>query len=563
MESELRQILKSGVGLPWVSLAIALVILGGWIVSVCLHEFGHAIVAYGGGDTTVKSKGYLTLNPLKYTDVTFSLVYPLLLLMLGGIALPGAAVYINTHLLRNRGWQSAVSAAGPIATGLVALLMAIPFHWGWASAEHWFWYGFAYLASLQVAALCFNLLPIPPLDGFGMIEPWLPSSLQQQLRRWSRYSFLVLIATLWTIPPAQQAFWSVVRAGSQGLGIPLEMTQIGYSLFRQASPAMMGLVFVGIVLFHKQFYQPGTKGQQGSTIDLEASLAAYDRAIESDHVSAEIWFGRGCVLGELQCYQEAIASYDQALTAQPDNPADCCWNRMLAQYHLKQYDAAVASFNELIQHKTPDPEHWYFYGFMLAQMQQYQQAIDSYDQVLSLRPDDAEVWLNRGKALYDLGDYDSAVEDLDRSIYLQPQLYEAWYRRGLIFSQQQHHQRALASFDQALSIEENEPVVWAAKGLALIQLEQNSAAASAYERAITLAPKNSLAWYNKACCHARQGQSILALECLQRAIQLDPDSIRELARTDPDFDRLHQESSFQTLLEGNGQPYDSPWLAEL
>ena len=43
--------------------ATAVVIILGWIFSVCLHEFGHAAVAYWGGDRTVKEKGYLTLNP--------------------------------------------------------------------------------------------------------------------------------------------------------------------------------------------------------------------------------------------------------------------------------------------------------------------------------------------------------------------------------------------------------------------------------------------------------------------------------------------------------------------
>jgi Zn-dependent protease len=38
-----------------------------WVFSVCLHEFGHAYVAYRGGDYTVRDKGYLTLNPLHYT----------------------------------------------------------------------------------------------------------------------------------------------------------------------------------------------------------------------------------------------------------------------------------------------------------------------------------------------------------------------------------------------------------------------------------------------------------------------------------------------------------------
>ena len=66
-----------------------LFVFGGWMISLCLHEFGHAIVAYFGGDTSVKDKGYLTLNPLNYTDPGLSLLLPMIFLVMGGIALPG------------------------------------------------------------------------------------------------------------------------------------------------------------------------------------------------------------------------------------------------------------------------------------------------------------------------------------------------------------------------------------------------------------------------------------------------------------------------------------------
>src|SRR6267143_6454520 len=71
------------------------------IFSVCLHEFGHAIVAYYGGDTSVLEKGYLTFNPLIYTHPVYSLLLPVLFMMLGGIGLPGGAVYIERDRLRS------------------------------------------------------------------------------------------------------------------------------------------------------------------------------------------------------------------------------------------------------------------------------------------------------------------------------------------------------------------------------------------------------------------------------------------------------------------------------
>ena len=71
-------------------------VLAGWLASLCLHEFGHAIAAYGCGDLSVPNKGYLTLNPLRYTHLQFSIIWPLVFLAFGGIGLPGGAVYVNT-----------------------------------------------------------------------------------------------------------------------------------------------------------------------------------------------------------------------------------------------------------------------------------------------------------------------------------------------------------------------------------------------------------------------------------------------------------------------------------
>src|SRR5512145_2144288 len=101
------------------------IVFFGWIFSLCLHEFSHALVAYLGGNYTVREKGYLTFNPLKYTHPLYSLVLPLLFLVMGGIGLPGGAVYIETWRLRSRAWRSIVALAGPMANLLVGIVLGI------------------------------------------------------------------------------------------------------------------------------------------------------------------------------------------------------------------------------------------------------------------------------------------------------------------------------------------------------------------------------------------------------------------------------------------------------
>jgi Zn-dependent protease len=182
-------------------------VLGGWGVSLCLHEFGHAFVAYRGGDREVYFKGYLTLDPRKYTDPVFSLVLPLLILAVGGIPLPGGAVFINHYSLRNRRVESMVSLAGPLFNLVLGVLLMIAV----SVFQPTFWLASAlsYLALLQIFAFVLNILPIPGLDGWGAIEPWLSPQAQQFGAKARPWAPLILCAAIFAIPAVGQAFSDV------------------------------------------------------------------------------------------------------------------------------------------------------------------------------------------------------------------------------------------------------------------------------------------------------------------------------------------------------------------
>lgn len=230
-------------------LSVAIFVSIGWIISVCLHEFGHAVVAYWGGDTSVKDKGYLTLNPLKYTDINLSLTLPLIFVLMGGIPLPGAAVYINHNRLRNRWWQSAVSAAGPVASIIVALLLALPFKLGLALPNRenlWIWSALAFLIYLEIYVTIINSLPIPSLDGYGVIEPWLPQQVQAQLGKLSKYGILFLFMLLWFVQPVSRFFGELSASIASFIGVPVEMIGVGSSLFHRTAGILL-LVAVGII----------------------------------------------------------------------------------------------------------------------------------------------------------------------------------------------------------------------------------------------------------------------------------------------------------------------------
>ena len=209
-----------------------LLILLGWMFSLCLHEFAHAWVAYRGGDTSVRDKGYLSFNPARYTNWVESLLWPLAFLLVGGIALPGGAVYVNRAALRSRGWDCAVSLAGPAANLLLLLVLVIPFHLGVVDVEHptILWAAYAFVCELQIMAALFNLVPIPPLDGFGAVSAFMDPLARARAYAMSTFVFLVFLMVLWSPNAVSFAFWGAIRDLTRAVGIPPELIALGWQM---------------------------------------------------------------------------------------------------------------------------------------------------------------------------------------------------------------------------------------------------------------------------------------------------------------------------------------------
>lgn len=216
-------------------LAVFFFVTLGWIVSVSLHEFGHAVVAYLGGDHAVRQRGYLSLNPLKYTHGFVSIILPVVILLLGGIGLPGGAVYINMSAIRSNRVRSLVSAAGPMMTGGITLLLAIPFLFGFAPADisqhSEFWAGLTFLAFVQLWALMFNLMPVPGFDGFGILLPFLPRRFAIQASRFSSLILFAFIALYLSDTVVRRAFWQVMGVALSLLGMDPDLISFGFDLF--------------------------------------------------------------------------------------------------------------------------------------------------------------------------------------------------------------------------------------------------------------------------------------------------------------------------------------------
>ncbi|MCC7366195.1 MAG: site-2 protease family protein [Dehalococcoidia bacterium] len=216
---------------------IRAIVFGGWIVSLTFHEFAHALTAYLGGDRAIRERGYLTLNPVRFMHPITSVVLPLFFVLMGGMPLIGGATMVCVADLRSRWWRTLVSLAGPATNLACAGAIGLVFHYGLVDPYTAAGAGLGYLAFLQVAAAMWNLIPLPPFDGFGALEPHLgetPRRYAAMLGPWG--GFLLAWGLMAVIPGAADSFWDQVYEFTYGLGIhpgSIAWGEWGATLFRR------------------------------------------------------------------------------------------------------------------------------------------------------------------------------------------------------------------------------------------------------------------------------------------------------------------------------------------
>lgn len=157
--------------------------LAALILSIIAHEIAHGYAAESLGDPTPRLAGRLTLNPLAHIDLVGSILIPAFLVLSGSSILFGWAkpVPYNPYNLRNPRWGEAIVAGAGIATNLLLAVLFALLTRAFAGAP-----AADFLATISYLNLflgLFNLIPFPPLDGFGLLAGLLPFSLSYPLRQ--------------------------------------------------------------------------------------------------------------------------------------------------------------------------------------------------------------------------------------------------------------------------------------------------------------------------------------------------------------------------------------------
>jgi Zn-dependent protease len=193
------------------------------ILSICVHEFGHAFVADKLGDDTPARQGRVTLNPFAHADP------------IGTLALPAIALFLSSGRSMGFGWgkpvmtnpvrytrrfsmrvgQMFVGFAGPamnIVFGtLIAAVMVTLIKTGTVSRADFGdmdkpWYMLNWAIILNYALFFFNLIPSPPLDGGHVIQGLLPRRLLPGYQEIARYGIFILMAFMLS-PTLGRVIW--------------------------------------------------------------------------------------------------------------------------------------------------------------------------------------------------------------------------------------------------------------------------------------------------------------------------------------------------------------------
>ncbi|MBL1173909.1 tetratricopeptide repeat protein [Pantanalinema sp. GBBB05] len=134
----------------------------------------------------------------------------------------------------------------------------------------------------------------------------------------------------------------------------------------------------------------------------------------SESNDLQVLIAQGLKFAESEQYAEAIASYEQAIQLQPQNP-NARYHRAEVLANLGKYEQALAGFDQVIQLQPNHAAAWVFRAVMLIYLHRYQEALDSCDRVLTIQPDHPEAWTFRGVSLYYLGRYELAYASYNRA----------------------------------------------------------------------------------------------------------------------------------------------------
>ena len=178
--------------------------LPGLLMAIVAHEWAHGFMAKKFGDNTAEREGRLTLNPAAHIDPFGTIILPLVLLSIGGMAFGYAKpVPVNTRNFKDyRKGVFWVSFAGPLMNFFLGTLSGLVFAIIATKVPQSFGFYNILIEMLKFSMVinfvlgAFNLIPIPPLDGSKMVASFLKGEAARKYEELSRYANIVFLGLI-------------------------------------------------------------------------------------------------------------------------------------------------------------------------------------------------------------------------------------------------------------------------------------------------------------------------------------------------------------------------------
>lgn len=168
------------------------------LIAFTVHEFAHAYTAYRFGDNTAKDQGRLTLNPIQHLDP-----FGTILILIAGFGWARPVPVDRRNFKNPRAAGVLVSIMGPISNLVLAFIGYGIFYFlistgSWTGTSKFFMDFLDVFVRLNMMLFIFNLFPLPPLDGYRIVEDLVSPTVRAKMTQYEQYSILVFLIILVT-----------------------------------------------------------------------------------------------------------------------------------------------------------------------------------------------------------------------------------------------------------------------------------------------------------------------------------------------------------------------------
>lgn len=177
------------------------------LISFTIHEFAHAYSAYKLGDSTAYQLGRVSLNPMVHLDL-----FGTIMLLIAGFGWAKPVPVNRGNFKRPRLMGIIVTAAGPLSNLILAfitLFVIVLFQkYGWlegmtvGSAEAMQEF-LSKMLSINLTLFLFNLIPIPPLDGYRIIQDLVDLRYTESLQKFEQWASVIFLLVVFVKPLRQ------------------------------------------------------------------------------------------------------------------------------------------------------------------------------------------------------------------------------------------------------------------------------------------------------------------------------------------------------------------------